>query len=680
MKSDALWRRNLRINPCRHQLHFELGDSLQQNLPAIAYHKGTKLDSEIENLVKTCELCQQSRASPPHAPVHKWESPRIPWIRTLRNDVWAPSATPSGCSVQHELGERNDHQQVRRRVGSPLPKRVCACPKTLLRNRCDIAVYLYCPASKSKSSRKFTTPWTGPFEIVKQVSGLNYRIRSISNPRRTLLVHDNEDKKQVRRDHQSKTKPRIYRPRLVWTEEDHGRDGTSTSNGSSEAAARIEPSTVVSPTGSLSYQVQTEDGQLWRRHIDQLRKRYVTAEENHSAEKIESQKKKARRETVTTETTPEENAAVVTTPREESEAASQSPDAASVGQQRSSTRERRPPQRLKDNELGAVVFHVTSVRAQVGSGVLSLCIASLASLNKTGVRCFVLLCYTFVNERGSYCGQIIIIDLICRHSKNLQSTDSLATRLCPQHSGHPSRIHRRRATLGYCSGPEVVTAATSVHELTARLPRYDLPKYSGDFAEFRAFWDQFDYRVHQRKDLSNAAKLTYLRGCLTGRVAEVISSLSSSNADYEVALKRLREVIRYQIKKLLQAPPKDVSLRTHYDFLRRTVDALTALGKDPRKGGLREGELSAAEITIAISRDCLPTPVRINSWKSRGRIDENPPSPLSPKPNAEAALSDEDSTVQSFSTLPLRISLPCAENHYELQKFQSWDDQCLMRR
>ncbi|KRY32212.1 hypothetical protein T01_8746 [Trichinella spiralis] len=223
-------------------------------------------------------------------------------------------------------------------------------------------------------------------------------------------------------------------------------------------------------------------------------------------------KKKARRETVTTETTPEENAAVVTTPREESEAASQSPDAASVGQQRSSTRERRPPQRLKDNELGAVVFHVTSVRAQVGSGVLSLCIASL-----------------------------------------------------------------------------------------------------GDFAEFRAFWDQFDYRVHQRKDLSNAAKLTYLRGCLTGRVAEVISSLSSSNADYEVALKRLREVIRYQIKKLLQAPPKDVSLRTHYDFLRRTVDALTALGKDPRKGGLREGELSAAEITIAISRDCLPTPVRIKS-------------------------------------------------------------------
>ncbi|KRY05496.1 hypothetical protein T03_16866, partial [Trichinella britovi] len=77
----------------------------------------------------------------------------------------------------------------------------------------------------------------------------------------------------------------------------------------------------------------------------------------------------------------------------------------------------------------------------------------------------------------------------------------------------------------------MVPAATSMHELAARLPRCDLPKFSGDFTEFRAFWDQFDFRVHQRKDLSNAAKLTYLHGCLTGKAADVISSLSSSNAD-----------------------------------------------------------------------------------------------------------------------------------------------------
>ncbi|KRY58412.1 Uncharacterized protein T03_9639 [Trichinella britovi] len=67
--------------------------------------------------------------------------------------------------------------------------------------------------------------------------------------------------------------------------------------------------TIVSLTGPLSYQVETEDGQRWRRHTEQLKKRYVTGEENHRAEKIESLKK---------------------TTREESEAASQSPDTASV--------------------------------------------------------------------------------------------------------------------------------------------------------------------------------------------------------------------------------------------------------------------------------------------------------------------------------------------------------------
>ncbi|KRX69386.1 hypothetical protein T06_7340 [Trichinella sp. T6] len=101
-----------------------------------------------------------------------------------------------------------------------------------------------------------------------------------------------------------------------------------------------KPAIVVTPRGPLSYQVQTEDGQLWRRHIDQLRKRYVTAEQNHSAEKAESQEDETAEKTVRTEIISEEDTAVVTTPREKSAAASQSPDTASVGQQRSSTRKK----------------------------------------------------------------------------------------------------------------------------------------------------------------------------------------------------------------------------------------------------------------------------------------------------------------------------------------------------
>ncbi|KRX15687.1 hypothetical protein T07_8196 [Trichinella nelsoni] len=69
------------------------------------------------------------------------------------------------------------------------------------------------------------------------------------------------------------------------------------------------------------------DGQVYAKNYSsgkpcryQLRKRYVTAEENHSAKKIESQKKTTREETETVEAIPEENAAIVTTSREETDA------------------------------------------------------------------------------------------------------------------------------------------------------------------------------------------------------------------------------------------------------------------------------------------------------------------------------------------------------------------------
>ncbi|KRY01026.1 hypothetical protein T4E_5311 [Trichinella pseudospiralis] len=168
----------------------------------------------------------------------------------------------------------------------------------------------------------------------------------------------------------------------------------------------------------------------------------------------------------------------------------------------------------------------------------------------------------------------------------------------------PGRLDDKDLTSVKIWATDVVAAATSVHELTTRLSRCYLPKFSGDFRELRAFWDQFDYRVHQRKDLS---KLTYLCGCLTGKAADVISSLSSSNVDYEVALKRLCEefdrpakVIRHQIK---------ISCKRH----QRTWDL--------RKGGLQEGELFADEITIAISRDQIPTPVRIK-WHEKTKANE----------------------------------------------------------
>ena len=40
-----------------------------------------RMDSEIETCVKSCKVCQESRASPSPAPLHPWQWPKEPWSR-----------------------------------------------------------------------------------------------------------------------------------------------------------------------------------------------------------------------------------------------------------------------------------------------------------------------------------------------------------------------------------------------------------------------------------------------------------------------------------------------------------------------------------------------------------------------------------------------------------------------
>lgn len=46
---------------------------------ARAYLWWPKMDAQIEDMVKTCSICQESRPSPAAAPLHPWELPSQPW-------------------------------------------------------------------------------------------------------------------------------------------------------------------------------------------------------------------------------------------------------------------------------------------------------------------------------------------------------------------------------------------------------------------------------------------------------------------------------------------------------------------------------------------------------------------------------------------------------------------------
>ena len=47
------------------------------------------IDTQIEQLVKSCPVCQESRSSPPVAPLHPWEWPSQPWSR-VHIDYFGP--------------------------------------------------------------------------------------------------------------------------------------------------------------------------------------------------------------------------------------------------------------------------------------------------------------------------------------------------------------------------------------------------------------------------------------------------------------------------------------------------------------------------------------------------------------------------------------------------------------
>ena len=56
---------------------------------ARAYIWWPEMDSQIEELVKTCTVCQESRPLPPAAPLHPWEWPSQPWSR-IHIDYFGP--------------------------------------------------------------------------------------------------------------------------------------------------------------------------------------------------------------------------------------------------------------------------------------------------------------------------------------------------------------------------------------------------------------------------------------------------------------------------------------------------------------------------------------------------------------------------------------------------------------
>ena len=112
------------------------------------------------------------------------------------------------------------------------------------------------------------------------------------------------------------------------------------------------------------------------------------------------------------------------------------------------------------------------------------------------------------------------------------------------------------------------TASTVTHRTQApgfKLPKIDLPKFSGAILDWQSFRDQFVPAVHAHAFLSGTEKLIHLKSCLTGEAEALISSFKPTDANYPEAWATLnqryspkREIIFAHLNKFLDMKPVQV--------------------------------------------------------------------------------------------------------------------------
>ncbi|KRY20467.1 Transposon Tf2-9 polyprotein [Trichinella patagoniensis] len=310
------------------QAHSRLLTMLHDGHPGIvrmkalarSYFWWPKMDEDIEKTVNTCDVCHSSRAAMPKAPVHSWEKPNNPWSR-LHIDFAGPFQGKTFLIVVDafskwlevipisEMSTRTVIEELRQLFATHgLPNTVVSdnaaqfvsveFQQFLKRGAIRHArIAPFHPASNGQAERMVRTTkealrklvhgsWKqrlANFLFLQRVSPCATTGKSpaellMKRRLRTVLdrIHPDIEVEAIEGNSDvtkpDKQKIRIFAPEdLVFARNyAHG--------------PKWCPATIVAPTGSVSYKVRTTDGQLWKRHLDQLRKRHPSIEVTEDTE------------------------------------------------------------------------------------------------------------------------------------------------------------------------------------------------------------------------------------------------------------------------------------------------------------------------------------------------------------------------------------------------------------
>ncbi|XP_063890748.1 uncharacterized protein LOC126055712 isoform X1 [Helicoverpa armigera] len=152
-------------------------------------------------------------------------------------------------------------------------------------------------------------------------------------------------------------------------------------------------------------------------------------------------------------------------------------------------------------------------------------------------------------------------------------------------------VGNARRELSADSASEVVSGTSHTHKHTSvRLPKIDLPKFSGSYHDWLEFRDTFISIIHNNESIDKINKLHYLRASLKGSASLIIDNLDFRSDNYDAAWKLLCS--RYDNKRLLVnnhvqaifnvnsiSRESSKALRHLVDTVNKNLRALSTLGQ-----------------------------------------------------------------------------------------------------
>ena len=121
-----------------------------------------------------------------------------------------------------------------------------------------------------------------------------------------------------------------------------------------------------------------------------------------------------------------------------------------------------------------------------------------------------------------------------------------------------------------------------------KLPKLDLPTFSGNLLEWQSFWDSLESAVHSNPTLRDTQKFNYLKSLLNHEALQTVAGFALTNSNYSKAIQLLHELFGQHHKithaymtALLEIPaPRNnlASIRQFYDKSETIIIGLEAQG------------------------------------------------------------------------------------------------------